>query len=339
MRGIILLEGADGTGKTTLAKAIEARCKNSVYLHNGLYPNMWNSHLECVKEAVKLSREHVVIIDRLWISEQIYGTVFRGGPAYNLGARCLDRVLQRFNCLTVVCARNNMPKHLKHFEELKETREEKFQQMEEVAVRYLDLARGNMAVGMDTYVEQLSAFQDFSSRLDVAFYDMDLFHGEKHVGDFAGALLERLQARHKHWNLEPTTLEPQLHNLVGSMRTAEYLFVGEELSPQADNFWPFVWNDDLSAATWLNQALHDLKFNETKGLWTNARGPENWLKTIHDRNPKIKVITLGAIAATKVEREAPFFTDVRNLVHPQWARRFQHGAPEIFRNTLREALS
>lgn len=336
MKGIILLEGADGTGKTTLALELVAKY-DAHYIHNSLYPDMWAAHLDCVREAVRESATRLVVIDRLWISEQIYGAVFRGGPAYDLGARCLDRVLQRFATLTILCVREDLQKHMAHFEELKTTREEKFTAMHAVATRYLDLYRGNLAYGAKgrTYTDQLTCFQDFGNRMDVMGYDMDLYHNK--AASFVGLIGDRLMAMQRDWRQEPKALDPSNSNLAGSFITAKHLFVGEQLSPRAECYWPFVWNDEPSAASWLNQALHTLAYNETSGLWTNAIGSDSFLKEVFARRPDIRVVPFGNIAINCIGKLG--FRNVRPMVHPQWARRFQHGEPDIFRNALRDALS
>jgi hypothetical protein len=100
--GIVVLEGADASGKTTLARHLVDRY-GARYLHSTRRREVWRWHLGALRWAVRESASRLVVLDRLWLSEQVYGQVFRGGPAYDLGARCLDRVLLRYGAVTVLC--------------------------------------------------------------------------------------------------------------------------------------------------------------------------------------------------------------------------------------------
>lgn len=79
---LIIVEGPDGSGKTTLAKRVTAiaRCKAAVSRH-GAYPGEEIIALRYLKDvmwAVDHPRE-LLVMDRSWISEPIYGAAARGG--------------------------------------------------------------------------------------------------------------------------------------------------------------------------------------------------------------------------------------------------------------------
>jgi len=335
MRGIIVLEGADGTGKTTLARELVKRY-GAFYIHNGLWPNIWLRHLATVDLAIKMSQKRLVVIDRLWLSEQIYGDTFRGGPKYDLGARCLDRALMRYGAVTVLCVRHDFARHMHHFEELKNSRREKFARIEMVAQRYLDLADGNLAAGGKWYYQQLTQFQDYPLRDDVLVYDFEVAGlSPKMLGLSMDTIVGRMRALQRDIGgdfLAPTG------NLTGNPRDPKYLFVGEGLSPRAcPRAAPFLWSDAPSSASYLNAHLRDLKFCEDQALWTNALAPERWLPFLRDYlSATTRVIALGGIAARSVEELG--FPNAVNVPHPQWARRFQAGHPEKYQALLKEAL-
>lgn len=78
---LIIVEGADCTGKTSLAKFI-ARRLNMIYLHasghKSLHPGMLAYHLELIKSVeFNVSLGRAVVMDRLWPSEWCYGRVLR----------------------------------------------------------------------------------------------------------------------------------------------------------------------------------------------------------------------------------------------------------------------
>lgn len=80
---IIILEGCDASGKTTLAQKLMKAYPNHVYMHNAVTDDIYSLHKNSVEAAIEASRHHLVIIDRLHLSEKVYGTVFRSGPSYD----------------------------------------------------------------------------------------------------------------------------------------------------------------------------------------------------------------------------------------------------------------
>lgn len=340
MKGILVLEGADGTGKTTLARELVARY-SAFYIHNGLWPDIWKRHVAALRLALRKSQEQLVIIDRLWLSEQIYGDTFRAGPAYDLGARCLDRVLMRYGAVTVLCVRHNFSAHMRHFEELKQTRREKFSRMEAVAFRYLDLAAGNLATPGNLYYQQLTRFQDYALREDVMIYDFEA--GGRNLPQTGKAIVDRIR-----WLREGAAKNIGLHedvlccddfsNLAGNPRRPNYLLVGEALSPRAcRQAAPFFWSDASSSASYLNAQLRDLQFREDRALWVNALATDDWLPRLRDQlDSKTRVIALGGIAARRVGELG--FPNAVCVPHPQWARRFQASRPEKYKDILQGAL-
>jgi thymidylate kinase len=106
---IIVLEGADGVGKTTLADALEellsregGRC---VRMRSGPSDD---PYADCSKaialaEAASALGRHV-IIDRLHAGERVYGPMLRGGSRITLEmARALNRRLIRMRAILAHC--------------------------------------------------------------------------------------------------------------------------------------------------------------------------------------------------------------------------------------------
>lgn len=84
---IYIIEGADGTGKSTLANKIAEETKGHI-LHCS-YNKDWNIkeyHKDVIESARKLLKYQSVVIDRWAVSEFVYGTVFRDGPSYDTSA-------------------------------------------------------------------------------------------------------------------------------------------------------------------------------------------------------------------------------------------------------------
>jgi thymidylate kinase len=77
---IVLLEGPDGCGKTTLAQKLVEKYDGE-YHHCGVVKNIFQLHLNTVRRCLTDDRLH--IIDRLYVSEYVYGNVYRDGESYD----------------------------------------------------------------------------------------------------------------------------------------------------------------------------------------------------------------------------------------------------------------
>jgi thymidylate kinase len=78
MKRIVILEGPDGAGKTTLAQRYAEAGARVVHLDR--YPgvkSLARIHLAAMLPA--LSGVSDIVLDRAWITEWIYGDVYRGG--------------------------------------------------------------------------------------------------------------------------------------------------------------------------------------------------------------------------------------------------------------------
>jgi thymidylate kinase len=81
---IIVIDGPDGVGKSTLANAIKENTKGSL-IHCTYNKNfdMEYYHASVIEAADLLSKFTPVVVDRWAPSEAVYGKVFRGGESYN----------------------------------------------------------------------------------------------------------------------------------------------------------------------------------------------------------------------------------------------------------------
>lgn len=113
MRNLVILEGPDGAGKTTLAEMIcqEARkpatARNVLIRNHGAYPGMLNvagQYLASIEAATEM-RAPLVVMDRSWISEPIYGAAMRGGAnrIKQLDAQYLEMKAREAGALLVFC--------------------------------------------------------------------------------------------------------------------------------------------------------------------------------------------------------------------------------------------
>ncbi len=106
---IIILEGSEQCGKTTLARKIEDEFK-AFYLHGSrpLDRNFEDYHKTMLATALYFAEQgHTVVIDRCFISHEVYNTMFDGKPQYDTHevydefcSECADRGLEH---LIVYC--------------------------------------------------------------------------------------------------------------------------------------------------------------------------------------------------------------------------------------------
>lgn len=83
---IILIEGCDASGKSTLISKLMEQHPNNCYIHCAVTNDINSLHKNAIDTALVASQERWVFIDRLHLSEKVYGTVFRGGPSYDVDA-------------------------------------------------------------------------------------------------------------------------------------------------------------------------------------------------------------------------------------------------------------
>lgn len=136
---IYVLEGPDGTGKTTLANEI-ARQVNGFVVH-ATYNKYWDMkayHTKLMQNARELDESGIsVILDRWAPSERVYGNVFREGESFST-----KRLIDKYNdgIVWIYCWNENAAEnHLKN----KERREEMFGDMSKVAKEFDKYVREN----------------------------------------------------------------------------------------------------------------------------------------------------------------------------------------------------
>lgn len=127
-KGLIVLDGPDACGKTTLAEHFQK------YYEAEIIHLTWNEELEdnmdtymlgTLLHACTLSKEKLVIIDRLWMSELIYSEVYRGGTSYpELAEDCLN-LIKKYNALQITCI---LPREIwvKNYKEMCSERDEMY---------------------------------------------------------------------------------------------------------------------------------------------------------------------------------------------------------------------
>ena len=131
MNKIIVLEGADGTGKSTLANILTTRTKGHIF--HCSWDKDWNIedyHESIMEAAIELSNWQTVVIDRWALSELVYGNVFRNGPSYDV-RELMDQYRDKITW--VYCHNDNTV--LNHIKNAK-NREEMFDSMKDIVKEF-----------------------------------------------------------------------------------------------------------------------------------------------------------------------------------------------------------
>lgn len=128
----ILLEGPDGSGKTTLAGILK-QCYNSEYFHNTVEndDSMFRLRNSNLTNCLKVNNN--IIVDRWNISEFIYGNIFRGESRVTLPevvseCRLFDEI--------IFCLPTDYNKYIKSFEKLSNSRDEYIKELKTISKIY-----------------------------------------------------------------------------------------------------------------------------------------------------------------------------------------------------------
>lgn len=119
MNAILVIEGCDCAGKSFLANQIMKAYPNHVYIHNAVTDDIYALHKNTIDAAIEASKHHLVIVDRLHLSEKVYGTVFRNGPSYDYEKfdKWLDTIPNLKKILCIVDKETCLKKHSERLED------------------------------------------------------------------------------------------------------------------------------------------------------------------------------------------------------------------------------
>lgn len=335
MRGVIILDGPDAVGKTTLARKL-LDGDDAGYIHLTYDPKwddpdrtLWRMQFfAMVRAAVRFARGKLTVIDRHWMSEQIYARVYRDGTMMNGESRGWDRVVQRLCGVYVICAPAPASAWQRHRKTLGE-RPEMYKSDDEilrVADRYRSLWFGQRVGPVRDYVEFLSV-KGMCGRPDAVHYDID--HEANQLDEVIGRIKDQLfNLQRLQYN---AAFDISQSNYLGHLLEARILFVGERINPKKSGYWPFIGYGASSRV--ISDALQGLNFNERHGLWTNAIADDLHVRRLVEILPSLKVIALGSLASYELEKIG---VDHRLVYHPSFVMRFNQR--EQFQQSLGEAM-
>lgn len=143
----ILVEGPDATGKSSLIKTLII--KNHIVLH-------LTKNTPDVTEGPKFYNNKTnTIFDRGIISNYLYSKIFKDTNAPSLNE--VESVLKKMD-LIIICLPESKEKYLSHFEKVKNTRLEDYNNMETIYDSYLEFYN---KICDDYNVIRYDIFRDF----------------------------------------------------------------------------------------------------------------------------------------------------------------------------------
>lgn len=283
---IIVVEGPDGAGKTTLINELFPTWNQ---VHRGPLANPFKTYVEDICYVDKL--QVPLVLDRFFYSELVYGPLVRAGSKLTWAhCRMLERLLLAHEVVVVfalppfeTCQANYLKNHENEYMTDK--------------TKFLQLYNG--------YKKLIEQHQHTLARVPVFVYDyttMALDEGLK------TAILNK-QAP---WNSGPG---------VGCFRSGVTLLVGDRCSHDRYGSFPFV--DDTGCSLWLAQRLEEWGVPEKQLYWVNAfvAGRVTDFSFVGKLAPR-QVIALGLNASMELQRQG---VRHQTVVHPQHHKRFAAG--------------
>lgn len=306
---IIVIEGPDGVGKTTLAEAIVKDIGGKVLHLTYRYPDrMHQYHTAAMYHVIRAATQGPVVLDRWWASELAYASVYRGGSKWPHMWRMLHRVALRFGFYYVWCdAEQNLEAYNQRYNILRGMREEMYDSgMDKVAREFRDLRNGLIYHGAVDYITQFP----FDFNVTVPLIIM-------------GAM-QRTQ------RVNRTFLDTSITDVAGNTANPKVILVGDKSNPKGRRT-PFPFFEYGNSSLWMVEAMATMGIREVDCMFINAASPDGVLNTKlmqyvngHYRlSNDVPVVALGLNAA-KYWHEATGKPCDKHLSHPAYTRRFNN---------------
>lgn len=314
-RGIILLEGSDGTGKTTLAKHIVEKFDGH-YMHlTYRYPNnMFEYHAAALHRAAKIAHHRVVVLDRQWVSESVYAEVYRGGSRWPHMGRLFDRVMLKHAGVYVFCLAADLAKYEADYNQLKTSRYEMYDNTTKVADLYNRLWYGDPAYPGDGYAADFAKkFGGF--REHYASFGYRKEYEGKDLNVFSEMVVDFLQQNRKFQNHR--ALVPCDYNWLGHSMSASYVMIGDRIN-KTNRVIDYPFYANVNSSLFLNRCFSQLGWMEQDFCWTNVNDPNGMTHALEAINRyHLRPIALGREAQKLLS-----LPDSHTVSHPSYARRF-----------------
>lgn len=297
---IIILEGPDGTGKTTLAKHLQ-NTYGFRYIHTG--PPEDDRVLEAYGRTLyDASRETGdVVIDRLHVGERIYGPILRGKDKLGReGEVLIRRLTNAYNARVVFC----LPPYPTAFENWRKRHQEDKE----------------LVTKAETYSNIYHAYRNLKE--DPFYANATWWDYTRIPVDLAAEILVKFESG-------PTPLPG---GVIGSS-SPRFLFVGEQANQEYLDIPFFALN---GSSHYLNDCIEDAGYQESEIAFVNAKrlnGSGVHLSAIHKTLGEPKVIALGNVSRDLLgDQGVPHVY----ISHPAYWKRFYSTRRDEYVKRLRD---
>ncbi len=337
-KGVIVIDGSNGTGKSTLANAFKQRWPEHVKVYHCKHRfarHMWLFHACRLHQAIRHA-DHggLAIVDRNWLSEDVYGHVYRGGTTIPMQGRIVQKLLLKHAVLSIVCLASESTVRRQIAAHRTDYHSPQFlAKSDQVTKRYLDLWHGNIdpdsADRSGTYAESIPGGLKTLPNYHSYEFETDGRNLDRYVNLTVARLAEALRAQPTTWARDCT------RNIAGSFEHARLALVGDCVN-HADyrKCWPFF--EHRRSSLLITRVIDDLRIPEHHLLWTNANCPEDHLDEIARgaRVGRWRVVALGGKASDALRARGIQHASTR---HPSYALRF--GAAHVIAEDIHRAYS
>jgi chloramphenicol 3-O-phosphotransferase len=333
--GIVVLEGANATGKTTVANELQRR-HDAVIFHQTyrFKHNIFAYHQAVLKRALQLAKNRLVVLDRLWMSEAVYAEIYRGGTPWPHQGRVVDRVLQRACAIQVMCVDGSDEELLSRYRKTRANRTDVDAQNNLVANKLYRTVLYGTERERKTYLDDLAAL---ATVVPAAWRDDIIEHNtyEGSIEQTCYTIERKLQ------ELQSTQLDDAVSNdnFLGRIHSrTRFLFCGDV--PNAKHRWTWPFFEYRDSSLWLAKQFHALNFDESTAIWTNVNdSSRNTIQQLVVQQAplmsRIQVVALGKAAEKTLMSYGICSVTVP---HPQHGRRFASNG-KSFQDAIRNVLA
>lgn len=312
---LIILEGPDGGGKSTIASRIAETYGYATVHHHGPYPDdrqPWYRYLDSLLYAVE-DPQVLVVMDRSWLSEFPYGRSFRGSVRFDeRAARALERIALTLRGVVVNCAPASFNTVLDSYKTRKDTEYvDDTRSLERIWEWYRDELKRSTCLPILHHARD-NGDVDTDNAIELAFGASDGYYGDR----------------------EPD-FDPISDGMIGNVDTGDILILGDR--PNGDYDLPFAGLKGCSA--WLSNQLAKTGIPESRLRFLNVRTQTGAFKSAElgeEADDVSHVIALGSVARAWADDAGIELTAC--VPHPQYWKRFHYGEAYPLVNVLTKEL-